>query len=74
MRRTICTAALLAASLAPAAFAQETKKKTTDGKPEVTAARQAGGAQRQERNGTDCSRPGGKCNKRQPRKPWFFGK
>ena len=72
MKRSIVLAALLALTFAPEGFGQEQTKKKTDDKTTVTTQTAASGV-KHERSGTDCTRPGGKCNKRKPRKPWFFG-
>lgn len=64
-------AALIVASVGTSGLGQEPAKKKDDGKSSVTA--QASTGEKQVRSGSDCTRPGGRCNKRKPRKPWFFG-
>lgn len=76
MKRLFCAALIASALSVPAAFGQESGSAATQKEAAQTATQSAEKTDKQKaKNGTDCSqRPGARCNKPKPRKPWFFGK
>lgn len=72
--KKIFSAALLASTLSlVAALAQDSGASATQQKDDAQAAEKV--AKARAKSGNDCSqRPGARCSKPKPRKPWFFGK